>query len=448
MNALAKFSVQTGYDVSGSDAHIGEFARSVGASVYEGADGSGIEGADAVIYTAAVTPSHVELRAAERLGVPAYPRQAMLGEVSALFERSVAVAGTHGKTTVTAMLSHILMWHGARFVAMIGGESVDFSNYVNNRVDLGADEDMRRGLLRKLSGEDSPAYRALKSKLIAGGGIFVTEACEYRRSFLRLEPYIGIVTNVDHDHPDCYPTARDVREAFDAFVARCRISVAGDDRRADEAYAVRLRGAGIDARVCALANGELIANGKSVCALKLPLGGGYNMQNALYAISAAYALGIDVVEGAQALESFGGVKRRFEHCGDVDGAKVIFDFAHHPTEIGCAVSRARAMGRVLTVFQPHTYSRTKAYLDGFAAALGDGDGELVLMPTYAAREQREAGVDSDALLAAIRSAYPRKRAYLASSAEETLDMIRSLAGGYDVVLMLGAGDIYALKDRL
>lgn len=445
---MAKFASDLGFEVSGSDAHIGALARGVRGDVYEGVDAKATEGASLLVHTAAVGSGHPEIARARELGIPVLPRQKMLGEVSALFERSVAVAGTHGKTTTTAMIAHILRAANKKFAAMIGGEGVEFSNYVNNKLAFRANEQERRGFLSHCIGQTCAEYVSLQSKILASGGIFVAEACEYMRSFLALKPYAGVVTNVEYDHPDCYSSLADVKEAFAEFAAQSKIKICESERMKGEEFAVCLSGEGVDARIALLADGDIAVKGRRAAKLALPLGGDYNLRNAMFAIGAAYAVGVDVSQAAQALENFAGVKRRFERAKNLGRAEVYFDFAHHPTEIACALARANKLGRTLAVFQPHTYTRTRAYLNDFANVLGEGDGALILMPTYAARERREDGDDIDALAAAISEKNARKQVIMTSSHAEALEKARELAGAYDVVLMLGAGDIYALKEML
>lgn len=464
VNALAKFAAEMGFEVSGSDSRLSPLAKELDADIREGVCAHAVDGADMLVHTLAAGADHPEISRARVLGIPVVARHVMLCQVAKLFERDVAVAGTHGKTTTTAMLTHILFHSHKKFAAMIGGECVDFSNFVNNNIALDISEDMRRGFISHCAGEDVSEYCALRDRLVAGGGIFVTEACEYKRGFLQLRPYIGVVTNVDFDHPDCYSSQEDVRAAFDEFLAGCRIKVtedgAGGTRKnahmgadiaktraeASGGYTVAIEGSGLSETLTLTAAHEVYVGKTKACKLGLPMGGEYNFHNAMFAIAAAYALGISPCESASALSSFAGVKRRFERAGSMAGVPVYFDFAHHPTEIACALERAREAGSVLAVFQPHTFSRTKAYLDDFARVLGEGDGALVLAPTYAARESIQDGVGIDALEARIRERYPTKLVFKAKDLRDVLQLANMLAPLHGSVLMLGAGDIYSLRD--
>lgn len=447
INALAKFAAELGFETSGSDAHLTTLSNFT-AGAYEGVDASRVDGAVMLAHTAAVGEDHPEIVRARELGIPVLSRQKLLGEVSALFERCAAVAGTHGKTTVTAMLAHILRGADKKFAAFIGGESADFCNFAINRLKFSLSEEERMGFVAHCAGVSDENYTSLKNKIVASGGALVTEACEYKRSFLELKPYVGVVTNMDLDHPDCYSSLKDVRDAFEEFLAKSRIKIFKDEYAKDNLCTIMLSGEGLCKRMSVSRDGKIAVDGKFARALKLPMGGEYNLQNALFAVGAAYALGVDVGAGVDALKNFAGVKRRFERAKDVRGTPAYFDFAHHPAEIACALERAREMGRVLVVFQPHTYSRTRAYLGDFAKTLGDGDGALILMPTYAAREPKEAGVDSDELERAIAKAYPNKRVLLVASHAQALNEAQKLAPQYDVVMFVGAGDIYAIKEML
>ncbi len=446
INALAKFAAQMGFEVSGSDARLDPSVTAIEGDIYEGVRPSAVDGANMLVHTLAASERHPEIARARELGIPVLPRHIMLKEVSKLFERSVAVAGTHGKTTTTAMLTHILHRCQKKFVSMIGGECVDFSNFVNNNIALDLTEQMRRGFIRRCAGEDCAAYSALRDKIVVGGGIFVTEACEYMRGFLSLKPYIGLATSVDFDHPDCYKSREDVRAAFDEFLDGCRVGIFEAGTAYGE-YTVAIEGGGVSSKLSLNGAREVRIDGKFACDLKLPMGGEYNLRNALFAIAAAYALGISPNESARTLLDFAGVKRRFERAGSILGVPVYFDFAHHPTEIACALERANEDGSTLVVFQPHTYSRTKAYLDGFVKVLSEGDGALILVPTYAARETKEDGVDIDVLEAAIKEKFPNKLVFDAKDLDDALKLARMLAPLHKTVLMLGAGDIYSLKSR-
>lgn len=432
-NALARFVLDFGGKVSGSDAKITPICDDLkkrGAEIWQGARPEKID-ADAVVFSSAIRKDDEELLRAKSLGIPIYERHEFLGEVSKLFSKSVAIAGTHGKTSTTAMLTHILLQADMPFLAMIGGECVDGGNYVNNtKVDR---------------------IESLKDC------VFVTEACEYKRHMLSVKSDIGAITNIECDHPDCYSDIDSVRVAFKAFYDKSDIRVAQKNDICD------IVGKGEKRDEFCVFNGEkdfsmktsdcgakLLVNGESAGNLILSDDGEYNYKNAVFAIAIADQLGLPVEFCVSALKSFNGVKRRFERGKDICGAKVFFDFAHHPSEIECVIERAKKYGEAMIVFQPHTYSRTKAYLEDFVNVIGGFDfaKRIVIMPTYAARETASMGVGSDVLATAIFDKFPQKQVYLAENARSTIDYVKLHANEVDVVLMIGAGDIYELKGIL
>ena len=454
MSALAEYAALSGATVSGSDrtpSEILDRLARAGIEVYAGVDADIIDGADLVVRSSAVPVSNPEIVRATALGIPVVERHEFLARVAEDFDRVVAVAGTHGKTTVTAMIAHILKAAGVPFVAHIGGEPVGMGNLT-------------------VYGGDG--------KLPCG--IFLTEACEYRRHLLALAPDIAVVTNMECDHPDCYPTIAEVHSVFAEFVEKCPRTVIGADNAfictgahtdicadvhtvkrehsaTDEATAREEREKEEDMRGCAygvsrilecsLTQTAVVRHGKAECALTLPAAGTHLLVDALFAVAAAGELGVDFGFACRALADFKGVKRRFEKAGSVGGAQVVFDYAHHPTEIACALRAARAYGRPLVVFQPHTYTRTARYLDDFAAVLG-GEERVIIMPTYAAREIPDEGADSGVLADRIKEKYPFCGVYLAKSVQEVLDYVNLFAAEFDIVLFLGAGDIYNLKSFL
>lgn len=422
VNALARYALDCGAAVSGSDAKLNGLCSQLarrGAKIYEGTDVSAVDCADTVVYSSAIHEDNKELMRARALRIPALERQQFLHKAAEDFPQIVGIAGTHGKTTTTAMLVHILSLCGKNFVGMIGGESVDYGNYVNN-----------------ISEE--------------GDGIFLTEACEYKRNFLSLKPTVALVTNVECDHPDSYENYDSVRAAFDEYLSGGKIKIYAADgfERYDFAVVaaedgrVRRYDGKIGQNDCGI-----YSDGRSVCSINLRDACTYNYKNAAFAIAAAESLGVDPVCAVRALGTFGGVKRRFEYVGSVSGRSVYFDFAHHPTEIKCVLERAKAFGRILAVFQPHTYTRTKAYFADFVEALKANEGDLVLMPTYAAREQMDTTCEFDVLASAIKR-YGKCNVYAAPNGDYVLKYVQTHASDHDIILFIGAGDIYDLKDKI
>lgn len=461
MSALAEYCLLSGAEVTGSDRTFGENMEklaALGAEVYTGARRDIIARAGVVVYSSAVPESDTELSAARAMGKRVTERHEFLAEIASGFSVVAAVSGTHGKTTVTAMTAHILKALGIPFVAHIGGEPVGMGN------------------LTVLREKDGSLPR----------GIFLTEACEFGRHLLALAPSVAVVTNMECDHPDCYSSSREVHDVFAKFVEKCPLTIV----RAEDAFICS--GAHTVIReTCGTPCGELcggkspahggctggnagekecsrmpvctytlsrvlewesgqtdaLSDGTHTAGFTLPFAGAHYAADAAFAVALAVALGADFGKACGALASFGGVKRRYERAGTLHGAEVIFDYAHHPTELRCALRTADAGGRTLAVFQPHTYSRTASYMADFVDVLGSRK-EVVLLPTYAARERGTQGASSADLAAAISGKYPECKVYLAVSHDDAWNYVENNASRFDKILMLGAGDIYDLRKRL
>lgn len=448
VNALASFALDFGISIAGSDKKMNTLCNTLikkGVSIFlSGKEISNeqkkcIEQADFICFSSAISQDNPELLYAKSLSIPVFERHELLADFSFLFSKVIAIAGTHGKTSTTAMLTQILLLNNQKFVAMIGGESVDFQNYVNNTGATSFDE--------------------LKDC------VFVCEACEYKRNLLSLKPDIAVVTNAELDHPDCYDNINVLNDVFSQFLQKASVKIV-DNKHAyllgkskeraksgHKVYAVMAETKDGDRMLSGICKKShaIISLDKEVAKLKLKCGGEYNYRNACFALMVASELGIRISDAIKALEMFKGVKRRFEYAGELSGAKVYFDFAHHPSEIACVIASAVATGKMLVVFQPHTYSRTEAYLEDFARSLAkkhNGVHTLVLMNTYGAREKKSDGVESNVLAKEIFDKFRKKNVYLLDSHKLTCDFVISHAKYFNVILMLGAGDIYELKDML
>lgn len=439
VNALAKFVADFGIQIGGSDAKINGLCNELiknGAKIGKNPDFFELENVDFLVFSSAIPSDNLEIAKARERDIPVFERHEFLAQVANLFGQTVAIAGTHGKTTTTAMLAHILKQNNVKFAAMIGGESIEFSNYVNN---TGASQ-----------------IENLKDC------VFLCEACEYKRNLLALDPRVSVVLNAECDHPDCYADLKSVKATFSKFLQKSRVKIVCENNlelidktkksKGKNSFCVYVEN-GKEKRIQCFfkAGGAMVSDGKKVVKLKLKDEGEYNYKNATFAVAAGVACGLDFENCVHALESYQGVKRRFERADDIGKTKVYFDFAHHPSEIAEVIKRARNLGKIMVVFQPHTYSRTKAYLDDFANVLGwkrNGVKTLAIMPTYAARESLSDGADSDALFNAIFDKYRKRGVYLLKDVQSTLDFVKSRAKSHDVILMIGAGDIYDLKDKL
>jgi UDP-N-acetylmuramate--alanine ligase len=436
LSAIATVLLERGYRVSGSDRQESPQARrleELGARIHYGHRAENITGADWVVRSSAVRDDNVEVLAAQAAGIPVLKRADFLEHLMA-GQLPLAVAGTHGKTTTTAMLAWVLTSLGADPSYVIGGV---LANLGRN------------------------AHAGL-------GQYFVIEADEYDRMFLGLRPYIAVVTNVEHDHPDCYPTPDDFYQAFQAFTRRVQpggaLLACGEDpgaaRLLAEARSVGLRavsyGIGAGSFEYCAANVRTDASGNPVFDLvrrgvpalekmTLQTPGVHNVRNALAVLGVVDLLGLPVSRAAQALQEFRGAGRRFDVRGEVSGIVLIDDYAHHPTEIRATLSGARLRypgRRIWAVWQPHTYSRTRLLFDQFAAAFGDADCVLVT-EVYAAREPAPAdGFSARQVAGAIATlGYKTDQTVLfAATLENAVDQLVRQLRTSDVVLVLSAGD--------
>jgi UDP-N-acetylmuramate--alanine ligase len=429
MSALALIARHLGMAITGCDADPSGAAdlAALGVNVRQGHDPGHVAGARAVVVTAAVPQEHPELAGARGRGIPVVRRADALGELVA-GGTVVAVAGTHGKTTTTVMVTEALAAAGRNPTGLAGG-----------RVALW------HGNARFGSSE-----------------LFVVEADEYDRSFLALTPTVAVVNNVEADHLECYGTLAALEDAFAEFAGRARRVIVGADDAGAACIAQRLTApvwrvgvaADADVRIRDVkleprgSRARVDLPGGASIALRLTVPGLHNVRNAAAALAAVHAVGADVQAGARALAAFGGVGRRFERVGDAGGVTVMDDYAHHPTEVAATLAAARQAfpgRRVVAVFQPHLYSRTALHGEALGQALAAAD-VVVVAPIYAAREAPQPGVTHDLVArGAMRLGAPtvavRERAGLADH------VARALRSG-DVVFTLGAGDVTRVGPEL
>jgi UDP-N-acetylmuramate--alanine ligase len=421
MSGIARILHQRGDVVTGSDQAASPFSDSLadlGVKVWIGHSADHGVGADVVVASSAVSEANVELAAARAAGVPVLRRDAFLPELTA-GSKVVAVAGTHGKTTTTGWIAWVLRQAGRDPSFLAGGILTD----------LGANAGAGRG-------KD-----------------FVLEADEYDRTFLGLHPAVAVVTNVEYDHPDCYPTPDEFQAAFAQFanqVTELLIACADDPGAAalQPARAVRLTyGLGPDAewraeelRPNSAGGMDFLASrqGELVGLMRTRLPGDHNVVNALGALAAVDHLGVPLVDARQALAEFHGAARRFEVIGEVSGVVVIDDYAHHPSEIRATLSGARRRypeAQIWAVFQPHTFSRTRTFLNEWPAALGQAD-HVVVTAIYAAREPNDPDLEGAAIVERMMHPDARYIPGLDDAAEEVLSRVRPGS----VVLTMSAGD--------
>jgi UDP-N-acetylmuramate--alanine ligase len=430
ISAIARVLLEMGHTVSGSDRAESPFTRdlqSAGVTIKIGHRSENVRGADLVIRSSAITDDNPEVTAARAHNIPVLKRSEFLGSLMD-GKTGIAVAGTHGKTTTTSMIAWMLTALGQDPTFIVGGVVANLG--VNAR---------------------------------AGKGMpFVIEADEYDRMFLGLTPTIEVVTNVEYDHPDCYPTPAEFQAAFVEFMYRLPddgtlIACAEDPGALDlmdkaeklgkAVFPYGLRptmdsGKGLDVYASVLAPNK--KGGFTFCAsvfgnsatVELQVPGKHNVRNALGALAVSQLLGLSLTEAATALGQFMGVGRRFEVRGDVNGVIIINDYAHHPTEIRATLAAARVRypaQRIWAVWQPHTYSRTQALFNEFVTAFEDAD-QVIITEIYAAREPKQ---DYSSKLVVEAMSRPAK--YIATLSEVRDYLIEELRSG-DVLLVLSAGD--------
>lgn len=437
MSGIAALLHGQGYEVSGSDLTVSPAAvrlREAGIRVAEGHAADAIGRPDIVVVSSAVPFDNPELVEARRRGIPVIARGAMLAELARL-KRSVAVVGSHGKTTTTSMVAFVLQAAGFDPTVVVGGQVSAFGG------------NAREGQ----------------------GPLMVLEADESDRSFLELAPEVAVLTNVDDEHLEAYEGIAGLERAFTVFAARvpdtgCVVACADDDRLARlvrecprravtygiEAVAahvkardLELEGRGSRCRVTVTTDG-----GRDDTILELAVPGRHNLLDALAAIAVASWFGIRPVAAADALRRFPGVDRRFERHRAPGGIEIVDDYGHHPTEIAAVMETARLSvpQRLIVVFQPHRYTRTARLLDAFGRALAGADA-VIVTEIYSASEAPIDGVDARAVAAAVRR-HGQVPVMLAAGLDEASALAAESAAPGDMIVVLGAGSISQLRRRI
>ena len=432
ISAIARVLLGRGFVVSGSDMQANEFTAVLateGATIFQGHRTENIAGADALVISSAVPDDNPEVAAARAQGIPVLKRADLLGHLMA-DKIGVAVAGSHGKTTTTGMIAQILLQADLDPTVIVGGT------------------------LPSIEGNGRYGQ----------GDYFVIEADEYDHMFLGLRPEVAVITSIEHDHPDLFPTEADYVGAFREFVGLLpdggRLIACADDpgilallhnlaltdveittyALADEETAVSADFKALDCRPNQLGGMDFVVeeDGQLIGQARLRVPGLHNVRNALAAIIVSLDLGIDFSIIRQGLAEFGGMGRRFQVLGEVGRVTVIDDYAHHPTEIQAtlAAARQRFPGRRLwAVWQPHTYSRTRLLAEQFAKSFDQAD-RVIALDIYRSREQDTLGMDTSVIINAMDHPHaihiPDRRA----AADYLLDRVRP----DDVILTLGAGD--------
>ena len=433
VSALAKILASRGYNVSGSDMKESEMTaelESLGIKIFIGHRAENVENADLVIYSAAIAPENPEIKRANELGIQLASRAELLGTLMNEFETSIAVSGTHGKTTTTSMVSLILENAGLKPTIFVGGNLAEIGG--NVKVD--------------------------------DGDYFVAEACEYRDSFLQLRPTIEIILNIDSDHLDYFKDIEHIVSSFDKFVSFVPDDgtiiaydanpfvnevIKGHPNAVTYGYN---RNSVYYISDVAFADGmpsfHVNYNGEDFGKIQLRIPGEHNILNATAAFACCHGLGVDPKVIRETLEKFTGTQRRFDVKGTYgDGFKLVDDYAHHPAEIKATLSAAANLPheKIWCLFQPHTYTRTLALFDQFADAFSEAD-VLILTDIYAAREKNIYEISSEKLADQIKSVHPDKEVITIRDFDEMADYVLKNAGKGDLVITMGAGDIYRVGD--
>lgn len=423
MCPLAEILHAQGYEVSGSDVNESETLgriRALGIPVSMPQKAENIEGAEMIVYTAALLPDNPELCAAKASGIPTFERSKLFGAITRIYDNAVCVCGTHGKTTVTAMLTHVFIKTGMDPSAVIGGRL-------------------------PLTGTNG---RVGKTENI------VCEACEFVDTFLDLSPDVAVILNLDEDHMDYFKTMDNLIASFTKFcnlTTRTLVINASDPEvlkaveNADKKQTVTFGYTSdcdfypenISYTRGAYAKFDICHRGENVCTVQLGIPGEHNVLNALSAVAAAYVSGVEIKESAAAIESFGGAGRRFEKIGEFNGITLVDDYAHHPTELEVTLSAAKKMdyNKVWAVHQPFTYSRTSLLMDDFARVLAIAD-EVVMTEIMGSREVNTYGVYTSQLAEKIPGSV------WFNTFDEVARYVVDNARSGDLVITLGCGDIY------
>ena len=435
MSGLAEILLKENFTITGSDSkpsNLTAHLESMGAKIFypQKADNV-INGIDVVVYTAAIHEDNPEYMEVVRQGIPMLSRAELLGQLMNNYETPIAVSGTHGKTTTTSMLSHILLEAETDPTISVGG----ILNAIGGNIRVG----------------DS--------------GVFVTEACEYTNSFHSFFPKISIILNVEEDHMDFFKDIHEIRASFHKFATllpedgalvinkniecmetitdglSCKVITYSECQDAD------YTAANISYNELGNASFDLIRYGENVGRIQLSVAGDHNVSNALSTLAVADLMGISLDVAQKGIASFTGTVRRFEYKGERNGFTIIDDYAHHPTEIKATLTSAQNYPHkdIWCIFQPHTYTRTKAFFHEFAEALALAD-HVILADIYAARETDTLGMSSEALAEEIKKL--GADAYYLPSFEAIENFVLEKVIHGDVLITMGAGDVVNIGESL
>jgi len=411
VSALARLALQEGKEVTGSDASESEILtdlRADGAAVSVGHAADNVSSAtDLVVYSIAVPPENPELQKADTLNIPAITYPEALGELSK-DKNTIAVAGTHGKTTTTAMIAEI----------------TSQSSMLDPTVIVGS----------LLSATDSNCIHGLDNNL-------VVEACEYKRSFLHLHPDVLVITNIDNDHLDYFDGIADIKAAFSELI----------EKLPKEGTVITNPTGEHIAAVLAESQVDVVDYTRIQKSFQLQVPGEHAIANAQAAVGAVTELGISQKQAAEYVSAFTGTWRRAEMKGHTAGGALVYDdYAHHPTEIKATLQGFRQQHpekKMIVVFQPHLYSRTKKLLDEFPPSFAPAE-RIIILPIYAAREAPDASISAHDLLETLQAAYPDKAIQYAGDFDTAKKHLEGYMTAGNMVATMGAGDVYKLAEML
>lgn len=436
MSGFAELLHTKGFTITGSDtreSNITKHLEDMGIHIlYEQVPSNITKDTDLIVYTAAIHENNKEFIAAKASGIPMMDRAQMVGQVMENYSCAIAVSGTHGKTTTTSMLSHIMLAADLDPTISVGG------------------------ILKAIDGNIR----------VGNSQNFITEACEYTNSFLKFKPTLGIVLNIEAEHLDFFKGIEDIRASFHQFASlippkgllvinseikqykqltndlSCRISTYSLTDQSSDFFA-----GSISYDKFGLGSFDLYVKGEYLTRISLKVIGSHNISNALAAIAAAFELEVSVEDIKRGLCAFTGTQRRFEHKGEINGITIVDDYAHHPTEITATLKSAKnyPCNTLWCVFQPHTYSRTKAFLKDFATALSYAD-KIVLTDIYAAREEDPGDVSSKDIQNELellgKTAY-----YIPDFKDIEKFLLKNCTHG-DLLITMGAGDVVSIGENL
>ena len=425
MSAIAKHLQNKGYNVSGSDIGLKRGVNEHNFKdmlLYDNHDKDNLKGVDTLIFTSAIDDKNAELEYAKQNQIKLLKRSQVLGEILGEYKNSIAISGSHGKTTATALLSNVFISAGLDPTVFLGGFDIDFGNYRYGKSDLA-----------------------------------IAEACEYKKNLLDLNTKVSVVLNIDNDHLDSYADMQEMVETFAKFAKNSISVINADDKNCQKLESLTSISFGINNLSNYMAknvafNGkgysfDVIAYGINLGRINLKINGYHNIYNVLSTIAVSQLYHVPFSIQKEAIERFSGVKRRNEYLGKFCGVDIIADYAHHPKEISAMFKTFDSQNkRYLTVFQPHTYSRTKLLMNDFINCFNN-DKPLIIYKTYPARERYNKNGSAKAIFTNLLK-INKKSVFFSLSKQGIENIIKSQQKPIDFVLFLGAGNIYDIAKKI